>query len=87
MLTTAPMWLVGFEHSLVGFAVGVGGVPLGLLTFALPAFWMSTQPGFDLHHVWYLSVATVTLQMCMSLWLLRREMRRREAIAAVPAAA
>jgi hypothetical protein len=37
--------------------------------------------------VWYLSVATVTLQMCMSLWLLRREMRRREAIAAVPAAA
>jgi len=58
-----------------------------LLTFALPAFWMSTRPGFDLRHVWYLSVATVTLQMCMSLWLLRREMRRREAIAAAPAAA
>ena len=57
-----------------------------LLTFALPAFWMSTQPGFDLRHVWYLSVATVTLQMFMSLWLLRREVRRREAIAAVPVA-
>jgi Na+-driven multidrug efflux pump len=58
-----------------------------LLTFALPVFWMSTRPGFDLRHVWYLSVATVTLQMCLSLWLLRREMRRREAATAMPAAA
>ena len=57
-----------------------------LLTFALPAFWMSTLPGFDLRHVWYLSIATVTLQMCCSLWLLRRELRRRQA-APVPAAA
>jgi putative MATE family efflux protein len=58
-----------------------------LFTFALPAFWMSTRPGFDLRHVWYLSVATVTLQMCFSLWLLRRELRRHQATAPVPAAA
>jgi len=58
-----------------------------LLTFALPAFWMSTRPGFELRHVWYLSVATVTCQMLLSLWLLMRELRRREQAVAVPAAA
>jgi hypothetical protein len=31
------------------------------------------QPWFELHHVWYLSVASVTLQALVSLWLLRRE--------------
>jgi len=58
-----------------------------LLTFALPAFWMSTRPGFELRHVWYLSVATVTCQMLLSLWLLMRELRRREQAVAVPATA
>jgi putative MATE family efflux protein len=56
-----------------------------LFTFAAPVFWMSTQPGFDLRHVWYLSVVTVTLQMCLSLWLLWRELRRREAVTPAPA--
>lgn len=63
-----------------------------LLTFVLPALWLSTRPGFTLHQVWLLSVATVTLQALTSLWLLRREFRRklvasaRAAAAAVPAA-
>jgi putative MATE family efflux protein len=48
-----------------------------LATFAIPAFWLSRQPGFQLEHVWYLSVATVTLQMFTSLWLLRGEFRTR----------
>ena len=48
-----------------------------LLTFALPAIWLSTRPGFELVHVWYLSVATVLLQAAFSVWLLMREMDRR----------
>lgn len=56
-----------------------------LVTFALPAFLLSTRPGFELKQVWFLSVATVTCQALLSLWLLRNELRRREAM--VPAAA
>jgi putative MATE family efflux protein len=49
-----------------------------LVTFALPAFLLSTRPGFELTQVWYLSVATVTCQALLSLWLLRNELRKRE---------
>jgi Na+-driven multidrug efflux pump len=55
-----------------------------LLTFVLPAVWLSQLPQFTLMQVWYLSVATVTLQAVTSLALLRREFRRR--LAAPPAA-
>jgi putative MATE family efflux protein len=58
-----------------------------LILFALPAYLMAQQPGFQMRHVWYLSVATVTLQMCANLWLLHREFRRKlppEAAAAAP---
>lgn len=48
-----------------------------LLLYALPALWLSTRPGFAIEHVWYLSIATTTLQAGLSLWLLRREFRRR----------
>jgi putative MATE family efflux protein len=48
-----------------------------LITFVLPAVWLSTQPGFSLNRVWYLSVATVTLQMITSVLLLMREFRRK----------
>jgi Na+-driven multidrug efflux pump len=48
-----------------------------LLTFVIPALWLSTRPGFTLTQVWHLSVATVALQALTSLWLLRREFRRR----------
>lgn len=48
-----------------------------LVTFALPAVWLSRQPDFTLRHLWYLSVATVTIQACTSLLLLRREFRKR----------
>jgi putative MATE family efflux protein len=54
-----------------------------LLTFALPAFWLSTRPGFTLVQVWHLSVATVTLQALTSLWLLRRQFRRKLSGAAI----
>ncbi|WP_454644287.1 MATE family efflux transporter [Bradyrhizobium liaoningense] len=48
-----------------------------VLTYSLPAIWLSTQPGFRIEHVWYLSIAATTLQAGLSLWLLRREFRRR----------
>lgn len=48
-----------------------------MITFAIPAVWLSTRPGFQIRHVWILSVATVTLQLAISLLLLRREFRRK----------
>jgi len=48
-----------------------------LLTFALPAAWLSQQPGFALHHVWIVSMVSVALQALFSLWLLRGQFRQR----------
>lgn len=56
-----------------------------LLTFAIPAMWMSQRPGFQIEHLWYLSVATNTLQALLSVWLVRMQFRRK--LSLVPAAA
>lgn len=48
-----------------------------LLTFAIPAVYLSSRPGFQIRHIWILSVATVALQLVVSLLLLRREFRKR----------
>jgi putative MATE family efflux protein len=48
-----------------------------LLTFVLPALWLSHQPDFRIEYVWYLSVATVTLQAVTSLLLVRSQLRKR----------
>jgi putative MATE family efflux protein len=48
-----------------------------ILTFAIPAMWLSMRPGFQIRHIWILSVATVAVQLAVSLLLLRREFRRR----------
>jgi Na+-driven multidrug efflux pump len=48
-----------------------------LVTFVLPAVWLSLQPGFQLHHVWYLSLGTTILQAVVSLLLVRSQFRRR----------
>jgi len=48
-----------------------------LVTFVLPALWLAAQPGFELKHLWFLSVATVALQAVLSLFLLRRELQKR----------
>jgi putative MATE family efflux protein len=59
-----------------------------LLTFVLPALWLSSRPGFELHHLWLLSMATMALQAVISFVLLQREFRRRlPAMAAQVAAA
>lgn len=48
-----------------------------LLTFVLPVWLLSTQPGFEIRDAWHLSVASTTLQAVLSLWLMRRELGRR----------
>ena len=47
-----------------------------LVTFLVPALWLSRQPGFALKQLWFLSVATVLLQALTSGLLVRRELRR-----------
>ncbi len=53
-----------------------------VLTFAGPGWWLSRQPGFELKQLWYLSVATVTLQAVVSVALLAREWKKRQAAGA-----
>jgi putative MATE family efflux protein len=60
---------------------------LRLVTFALPAYALSQRPGFEMRHIWYLSVAAVLGQMCLNLWLLHREFDRRLVFEEPPAAA
>ena len=48
-----------------------------IATFALPAVWLAGRPWFELHHLWYLSVATVAFQALVSWTLLRRELARK----------
>jgi putative MATE family efflux protein len=55
-----------------------------LVSFAIPAVYLSAQPGFQIHYLWYVSVATVTLQAVVSFLLLRREFRLR--LSAAPSA-
>lgn len=48
-----------------------------LVTYVVPTLWLSAQAGFRAEHIWYLSIATTTLQALLSLWLLDRELRNR----------
>lgn len=48
-----------------------------LFLFALPATLLSLMPGFQIRHVWYLSVATILFQACSNLFLLRREFHKK----------
>lgn len=54
-----------------------------LLTFVGPALWVSSRPGFKLVHVWWLSLATVTVQLVVSVLLLQRELKKRLGAATV----
>ena len=57
-----------------------------LVTFIAPALWLAASSDFQLVHLWYVSVVSVTLQAVLSLWLVRRELRRRVPVAvAAPA--
>jgi putative MATE family efflux protein len=48
-----------------------------LLLFILPAVLLSRLPGFHIKQVWYLSVASILFQVCVNLFLLRREFQRK----------
>jgi putative MATE family efflux protein len=47
-----------------------------LITYAAPVMWLSARPYFRIEHIWYLSIATTTLQAILCLWLLHLELRR-----------
>lgn len=46
-----------------------------LAVYALPAIWLTTQPGYKLEHIWYLSIGAAVTQMAVSVLLLRKQMR------------
>ena len=48
-----------------------------LFLFVLPALLVARTPGFEIRHVWYLSVMSQLIQACFNLLLLRRELRRK----------
>jgi len=48
-----------------------------IILFAIPAYVLSRQPGFEMRHLWYLSVGSVFVQLGVNLWLLHREFDRK----------
>jgi putative MATE family efflux protein len=48
-----------------------------LLLFVLPAVLIARTPGFNIKHVWYLSVASQCFQAIINLFLLRWELRKK----------
>ncbi|PYQ10527.1 MAG: MATE family efflux transporter [Acidobacteria bacterium] len=78
-----------FTSSAMFQAMGNSWPPLAasslrLFIFALPAALLSLRPGFAIRQVWYLSVATVTLQVVVNLTLLNREFQRKLVFEAPP---
>ena len=55
-----------------------------IVSFMIPAFWLASRPRFEPTQLWYASVASMTLQAFVSLWLARGQLRQR---LAPPAAA
>jgi len=58
-----------------------------LLLFALPAYFLSKQPSFEMRHVWYLSVASVLIHMAVLVWLVHRQFAERLVTAPLAAGA
>ncbi len=48
-----------------------------IVSFVVPALVLAGRADFRLVELWYASVASMTLQALVSLWLVRRELRRR----------
>ena len=82
LFATSPRMLFIVKHS--GPFQGIGNrlPPLfssltRLVLFALPALIISRMPGFEIREVWYLSVGTILVHVCVNLFLLRHELRNR----------
>lgn len=50
---------------------------LRLVLFAIPAIWLSHQPYFQMRHLWYVSLASIFIQLFLLLWVLQRQFARR----------
>ncbi len=48
-----------------------------VVTFMLPAIWLSTLPGYHIEQVWYVSLGSVWIQAAISFVLLQRTMKAR----------
>ncbi len=48
-----------------------------LVAFTVPALILSSQPGFHLQTLWYISMISTTLHACFAVWLLSREAAKR----------
>jgi putative MATE family efflux protein len=59
----------------------IGSSAVRLVIFIVPTLYLSTLPGFQLVHVWYVSLASMFVQAVVSFVLLRREFGRKLAIA------
>ena len=49
---------------------------LRLFLFVVPVYWLSHQPAFEMRHVWYLSLGSVFVHMCVLVWLVRSRLSR-----------
>jgi len=74
---------MGVVFACSGYFQGVGNTwpallstTVRMLLFAIPAVWLSFREGFNTAQLWYLSVATVIVQMLLSLVLVRRSLRK-----------
>ena len=47
------------------------------LAFAVPLAWLSMRSTFRIEQIWHLLITATVLQACVSIWLLRGELRRR----------
>ena len=76
---TAAFVAQGLVFTCSGLFQGLGNTRPALASSALRiglfvpvVVWLAGRPGFEIHHVWYVSIATAWLQAGVSLWLLRR---------------
>jgi len=74
---------MGVVFACSGYFQGIGNTWPALLStsvrmglFIVPAIWLSFQPGFNTAQLWYLSVATVVVQMILSLFLAQRSLKK-----------
>jgi Na+-driven multidrug efflux pump len=48
-----------------------------LITFIIPALWLSQQSNFQIEQLWYVSVVTVCIQALVSFYFLKQEFKKR----------
>ncbi|HKW01002.1 MAG TPA: MATE family efflux transporter [Vicinamibacterales bacterium] len=65
----------------------LGSSVLRLFIFAVPGYMLAQQPGFRMSTLWYISVASVLIQVTLAVWLLHREFDRKLTFTEVAAAA